>query len=290
MTVAMKKRRNPFAGRWMSANFFVAATILLVLLVVAATASWIAPYDPEEMHYTRLKEAPSMDFLLGTDRLGRDVLSRLILGSRTTLGIAVAATALAMVLGVCVGTVSAFFRGWIDNLAMRVNDVFIAFPGLIFALFVIGVLGPGTINTILVIGVIFAPGFIRVVRSAAFNVVTREYIDAAKVRGEGWPYIVFREVLPNVYPSVIVEASIRVGQAILLIASLGYLGLGPPPPSPDWGQMVSDARGYILQNPWPVFAPCAAIVLSVIGINLFGDCLKDVLVKKDSRRGEEGTR
>lgn len=279
---------NRVARDRISANLVIGGVILASFVVIGLTGPWIAGYDPEEMHVAHLKESPSAAFPLGTDRLGRDVLSRLILGTRTTLVISVASTSLAMVLGVMLGSISAFFRGWIDNLIMRINDIFISFPTLVFALFVIGVFGPGIVNGIVVIGLMFAPSVARVTRSAAFNVVNLEYIDAAKIRGDGWPYIVFREILPNIYPTVIIEASIRLGYAILLSASLGYLGLGPPPPTPDWGQMVADERGYMLRNAWPVFAPCLAIVLSVIGVNLLGDGIKEFLVKRGSPRREGG--
>jgi peptide/nickel transport system permease protein len=141
-------------------------------------------------------------------------------------------------------------------------------------------------NAVLAIGLLFTPGMARVVRSAVLNVVNLEYIDAAKLRGENALSIIVGEILPNIYPTLIVEGAVRLGHAILVSSSLGYIGLGPPPPTPDWGLMASEGRLYMLQNPWPVFAPCIAIVLSVIGVNLFGDGLKTILVAKKSSQFE----
>ena len=254
---------------------------------IAIFGPWIAPGDAETMHFTHLKQGPSSEFLLGTDRFGRDVLSRLIIGTRTTIVIAASSTALATVLGTSIGLISAYFGGRVDGVVMRLNDVFIAFPTLVFAMFVIGVLGPGIVNGILVIALIFTSSIARVVRSAALGVVILEYVDAARIRGETILFILCKEVLPNLYPTIIVEVCIRFGFAILVTASLSYIGLGPPPPMPDWGTMASEGRSLMLTNPWPVFAPCIAIVLLVVGINFLGDGLRVLLVAR--RTGHLGS-
>jgi len=254
---------------------------------IAIFGPWIAPGDAETMHFTHLKQGPSSEFLLGTDRFGRDVLSRLIIGARTTIVIAASSTALATVLGTAIGLISAYFGGRVDGVVMRLNDVFIAFPTLVFAMFVIGVLGPGIVNGILVIALIFTSSIARVVRSAALGVVILEYVDAARIRGETILFILCKEVLPNLYPTIIVEVCIRFGFAILVTASLSYIGLGPPPPMPDWGTMASEGRSLMLTNPWPVFAPCIAIVLLVVGINFLGDGLRVLLVAR--RTGHLGS-
>ena len=254
---------------------------------IAIFGPWIAPGDAETMHFTHLKQGPSSEFLLGTDRFGRDVLSRLIIGTRTTIVIAASSTALATVLGTAIGLISAYFGGRVDGVVMRLNDVFIAFPTLVFAMFVIGVLGPGIVNGILVIALIFTSSIARVVRSAALGVVILEYVDAARIRGETILFILCKEVLPNLYPTIIVEVCIRFGFAILVTASLSYIGLGPPPPMPDWGTMASEGRSLMLTNPWPVFAPCIAIVLLVVGINFLGDGLRVLLVAR--RTGHLGS-
>lgn len=281
-----KRMMNFIRVKRISPVFIVGSVILVAFLVVGIFAPIIAPYDPEEMHYNHVKEKPSRMFLLGTDRFGRDVLSRVIIGTRTTLLIAVSSVSLALVLGIVVGMVSAYYGGWIDNLMMRINDIFISFPTLVFAMLIIGVFGSGIVNGIIAIGIIYAPRVARVVRSATLNIINLEYIDAAKVRGESSIYIIFREILPNIWPTIIVEGSIRLGYAILLSASLAFIGLGPPPPTPDWGLMASSERGYMFITPWPVFAPSIAIIVSVIGVNLFGDGLKDILLAKGTRKKE----
>ncbi len=270
-------------------NLIIGGILLLSFIFIGIFAPYITPHDADEMYYEHLKEMPSAEFLLGTDRYGRDILSRVILGTRTTLFVATASTLLALILGIIVGTTSSFFGGWVDIILMRINDIFISFPTLIFAMLVIGVLGPSMTNGIIAIGVIYAPRVTRVVRAQALNIVHLEYIDAAKVGGESSLYIIFREMLPNLWPTIIVEGSIRLGYAILLTASLGYIGLGPPPPTPDWGLMAYSERGYMFETPWPVFAPCIAIVIAVVGVNLFGEGLKDILLAKGSRTKEAKT-
>jgi len=281
-----KKIITGFLKKNITTNLIIGGGLLIGFVLIGIFAPHIAPYDADEMHYEHLKEMPSGSFLLGTDRYGRDILSRVILGTRTTLLIASTSTLLALVLGIIFGATSAFFGGWVDNIMMRINDIFMSFPTLIFAMLVIGVLGPSMINGIIAIGIIYAPRVTRVVRAQALNIVHLEYIDAARVSGESSLYIIFREMLPNLWPTIIVEGSIRLGYAILLTASLGYIGLGPPPPTPDWGLMAYSERGYMFETPWPVFAPCIAIVIAVIGVNLFGEGLKDILLAKGSRLKE----
>ena len=268
-------------------TLLIGSGIAAFFTLIAIFGPWIAPGDAETMHFTHLKQGPSSEFLLGTDRFGRDVLSRLIIGTRTTIVIAASSTALATVLGTAIGLISAYFGGRVDGVVMRLNDVFIAFPTLVFAMFVIGVLGPGMVNGILVIALIFTSSIARVVRSAALGVVILEYVDAARIRGETILFILCHEVLPNLYPTIIVEVCIRFGFAILVTASLSYIGLGPPPPMPDWGTMASEGRSLMLTNPWPVFAPCIAIVLLVVGINFLGDGLRVLLVAR--RTGHLGS-
>ncbi len=281
-----KKIITSFLKKNITTNLIIGGVLLLSFIFVGIFAPYITPYDAAEMHYENLKEMPSGSFLLGTDRYGRDILSRVILGTRTTLLIASTSTMLALAIGIIFGATSAFFGGRVDNIMMRINDILMSFPTLIFAMLVIGVLGPSMINGIIAIGIIYAPRVTRVVRAQALNIVHLEYIDAAKVGGESSPYSIFREMLPNLWPTIIVEGSIRLGYAILLTSSLGYIGLGPPPPTPDWGLMAYSERGYMFETPWPVFAPCIAIVIAVIGVNLFGEGLKDILLAKGSRRKE----
>jgi peptide/nickel transport system permease protein len=264
--------------------FVIGCIIIGGLFLLAIFGPWLAPYDVETMHFDHLRQLPSGEFLLGTDRYGRDVLSRLILGTRTTMLIAATSTALAVILGTTIGLASTFFGGRFDAICMRLVDVLIAFPTLVFAMFVIGVLGSGIVNGIIVITLMFTPSIARVVRSAALGIVVLDFVNVARMRGERASYILFREIAPNLYPTIIVEASIRFGMAILVTAALSYIGLGPPPPIPDWGTMASEGRSLMLSNPWPVFAPSVAIVLAVIAINMVGDGASTLLVAKRSRR------
>jgi len=280
----LKKNLSFLRGEKISLSLKIGSIIVFILLIVGMFGPYIAPYSAVEMNAKHIKEAASGTFLLGTDRFGRDVLSRIIVGTRITLIISISSTALALFIGTIVGIFSAYYGKLFDNIVMRVNDIFISFPGLIWAMLIIGVLGAGYINGIIAIASIFAPGIARVARSAALNIVNLEYVDAARIRGESTLYIVLREILPNIYPTIIVEGCIRLGTAIILSASLSYIGLGPPPPTPDWGLMVFEERGYMLKNPWPVFGPCIAISTAVIGINLLGDGIRNMLVAKGSIR------
>ncbi|NOX14968.1 MAG: ABC transporter permease [Epsilonproteobacteria bacterium] len=277
------KLKETLAKKRLSLNIIVGSLIIVFFLVISIFATSIAPYDADEMHYDNLKKPPSAQFLLGTDRYGRDILSRVIVGSRSTLLMATASTFLALIFGTVMGAASAYYGGRLDSYFMRLNDIMMSFPSLVFAMLVIGVLGASMLNGIIAIAIVYTPRSLRVVRSQALNIVHLEYIDAAKVAGESSLYIIFKEIIPNLWPTVIVEGSIRLGYAILLTASLGYIGLGPPPPTPDWGLMAYTERTYMIDNPWPVFAPSIAIVIAVIGVSIFGEGLKDMLLSKLSR-------
>ncbi len=280
----LKERLSFILGEKVTLNLKIGSIIVFILLIAGIFGSYIAPYSAVEMRISNIKEAPSRTFLLGTDRFGRDVLSRIIIGTRTILIISIASASLSLFVGTIIGLFSAYYGNPVDNILMRVNDIFLSFPGLIWAMLVIGVLGPGFINGIIAIASIFIPGIARVARSATLNIVNLEYIDAARIRGESTLYIVLREILPNIYPTIIVEGCIRLGRAIILSAGLSYIGLGPPPPTPDWGLMVFEERGYMLKNPWPIFGPCIAISTAVIGINLFGDGIRNLLFARGSIR------
>ncbi len=264
-------------------KFIFGCVVVFSLLIISVFAKQIAPYDANMMNYDNLKELPSTDFWLGTDRFGRDILSRVIVGSQSTLFIAVISTLIALFFGSVIGVYVAFYGGKIDTFIMRGNDVLMSFPSLVFAMLVIGILGASTMTGIIAIAIIYIPRTMRVIRSQALNIVNLEYIDAAKVSGESVAYIIFKEIIPNLWPTIIVEGSIRLGYAILLTASLSYIGLGPPPPTPDWGLMAYTERAYMLDNPWPVFVPCIAIIISVVAINILGEGLKDLLLLKNSR-------
>ena len=252
----------------------------LVLLVAAAQVVLgpaLAPYDPLEFHPRNRLEGPSLAFWFGTDQFGRDVFSRVMVGARSTVLFGVVATLLSTAAGSLVGIVSGYVGGRIDDLIMRATDSFMAIPNLLLAMLIITVLGPSTTNAVLAVAVSFTPSMARIARSVTLSVRTRDFVHAAVARGEGAAYIVLREILPNVVAPVVIESSIRVAFAIMIGATLSFLGLGAQPPASDWGLMVSEARSFMFRNPWLVVWPSLAIGSVAIGFNLFGDGLRDAL-------------
>ena len=254
----------------------IGSAILLLVLLVAAFGPVLAPYDPEAFSRARFA-VPGAAHWLGADQFGRDTLSRILKGARTTLLLALAATALGIVLGALLGTVSAYFGGWVDQVLMRGVDAVMAVPHLLFTLLIVTVLGASGVNAVLAIGIAFAPGMARITRSVALAVRGSDYVAAAVARGEGLPWVVGREMLPNVVGPVIVEATIRVAFAVMALATLSFLGLGAQPPAAEWGLMVAEARPYLFRSTWMMLAPGLAIALLAVGFNLFGDGLRDAL-------------
>jgi len=250
----------------------IGAAIVLLVLGVAALGPFVAPHDPTQPIGVPLTGATS-SAPLGTDFLGRDVLSRLLHGGVSVIGLAAAATALAYALGLVIGLVAGYTRSLLDPILMRAVDVMFAFPPLLFLLILIT--GAGTSIGVLVVGVaaIQAPAISRVVRTATQVVAVRGYVEAAVSRGERAVAVLWREVLPNILAPVLVDAGLRFTYSILIIASVNYLGLGLQPPSSDWALMISENRQYISLNPWAVLAPVAMIALLTIGINLMGDAI-----------------
>src|SRR5918911_5380770 len=232
-----------------------------------------APYDPYALH-SAILSGPSPAYLLGTDQYGRDVLSRVLAGSREVLTIAPAATLIGLVGGILVGLVSAYYRGWLDEIVMRVMDAIMAFPIVVLALLILAMLGTSTFNVILVIGFTYIPLTGRVVRAAALTVRDLDYVAAARLRGARSLDIMLTEILPNIAGPIIVEGTVRVGYAIFAAATLSFLGLGVQPPSPDWGAMVNETHIFLQSNPWIVLAPTLAIASLVVAINLVADGLR----------------
>ena len=256
----------------------LAGAVIIVLAVLAAAAGpWLAPFSPEAMAVHTRFAGPSLLHWLGTDQFGRDILSRVLVGARTTLVLALTATALGSAAGMVLGTASAFLGGWADEALMRLVDAVMAVPHLLFTLLIVTVLGASAANALLAVGIAFAPGMARVSRSVALGVRRQDYVAAAIARGEGTAWIVLREMLPNVAGPIIVEATIRVAYAVMALATLSFLGLGAQPPSSEWGLMVAEARPYLFRNPWIMVSPGMAIALVAIAFNLFGDGLRDAL-------------
>ena len=259
----------------------IGLVIVLVMFAAGELADWIAPFDPEENDFSAMMEAPSLIHWLGTDQLGRDIFSRLVFGARTALIVGFSAAFMGGVIGLVLGVSSAYFGGWFDLLFQRVLDVLMAFPLIILALAVVAVFGTGVFNVILAITIPLIPRCGRVVRSSALAVREVPYVDAARALGFGHARIVMCHMMPNVLAPFLILLSAFVGQAILAEASLSYLGLGVQEPVPAWGLMLQGgAEEYATTAPWIAVFPGVAIMLTVLGISLFGDALRDALDPK----------
>lgn len=255
----------------------MAGLIILVALILGSVlAPWLSPYDPYEPGPNRLAP-PSREHPLGTDPLGRDVLSRILHGGRVSLQVGIFAVGMALVAGSALGLIAAYFEGWVDNVIMRVMDFLLAFPGMLLAIALIGVLGPSLFNVMLALGISSVPSYTRVVRGTALSVKQNDYVQAARAVGGGFARIVSRHLAPNIAAPVIVMCTLGVAGAILATAGLSFIGLGPPPPTPEWGAMLAMARSYLRRAWWLVTFPGLAITLSVLAINLVGDGLRDAL-------------
>jgi peptide/nickel transport system permease protein len=256
--------------------------IVLVAVLLAVLGPVLAPYNPEQFHITARFQGPSSRFWLGTDQFGRDLLSRIMMGARSTLPLALLATVIGTGVGAVIGTLSAFLGGRADEAIMRTVDAVMAIPGLLFALLIVTALGANAFNAILAIGIAFAPSMVRITRSVALAVRSQDYVKAAIARGESGRFIVVREMLPNVIAPIVVETTIRVSFAVMTLATLSFLGLGAQPPSSEWGLMVSEARSYLFRNPWMMVWPGLAIAMIAVGFNLLGDGLRDALNPRTS--------
>lgn len=261
----------------------VGAVLLSLIAVAVLLGPWIAPYDPQMFSPAARLQGPSASHWLGTDQFGRDILSRLLDGARATILFGVGATGLGVAAGAAIGVVAGVSGRAVDSAIMRVVDGLLAVPDLLFTLLIVTVLGGGLGWAMVAVAVAFTPGMARIARSAVLSVRTREFVQVARARGESAGYVILREVLPNAVGPLIVEATIRVSFAIMLGATLGFLGLGAQPPSTDWGLMIAEARQFMFRNPWVVAAPGIAIAMAAMGFNLFGDALRDLLDVRSRR-------
>lgn len=247
------------------------------ILLLGLLAPWIAPHPWDTISMRTRFLAPNATYWFGTDEYGRDVLSRLLMGARLSIGMGVAATLVSLAIGVPMGLAAGYFRGWIDEALMRLADVLMAIPPIMLGLLVLAVTPPALWKTAMAVGFVYIPPIARLARSVTLTLANEEFIQAAKARAESTSYILFREILPNAWPPLIVEASLRVTYAILLGSALSFLGLGAQPPSSDWGLMISEARSFLDRAPWIALAPGLAMCLLVIGINLLGDGARERL-------------
>jgi peptide/nickel transport system permease protein len=265
---------------------FATLGIVVVALVVflALFADFLAPLDPVKPDLNRSLEPPGAAHLLGTDDLGRDILSRVIYGARVSLLAGVVSVAIALVAGVGLGVISGYRGGWVDNAIMRLMDALLSFPAIVLALAIAAAIGAGLTNVMIAIGIVNTPTFARLARGQTLAVRELDFVGAARVLG-AWDLRIMRvHLLPNIAAPLIVQTSLSVAFAILAEASLSFLGFGVKPPEPSWGSMVSMGRGYLQQAPWLVFGPGAAIFITVMGFNFVGDALRDALDPRLSRR------
>jgi peptide/nickel transport system permease protein len=260
----------------------LAGAVLVGLVIVAAAGSFAwTPRPPAHVDIARrFAEPGQLGYLLGSDEFGRDVFSMLIVGARNTLFVGVVAVGIAVTLGVPLGGVAALRRGRLEELVMRTSDLMLAFPALLLAILFAAVFRPGTVTAMAAIGLAFTPVFARLVRGAGLQVMAQDYVTAARTFGSTSPAIFWRHLLPNVANVLIVQATVAFALAILAEAALSYLGLGTQPPTPSWGRMLNDAQSYLTQSPLLALWPGLAIALSVLGFNLLGDGLRDVLDPK----------
>jgi peptide/nickel transport system permease protein len=257
--------------------------VFVAIVFMALFAGLIAPYNPLEQNYARSMEGPSADHWLGTDSFGRDMLSRIIYGARIALIVGILAVLLAMAIGVTLGLISGYYGGIIDTIIMRVMDGLFAFPILILAIALMAVLGLGVRNVIIAVAVVSIAPFARVTRGDVLAVREEPYIEAARLAGISNVAIIFRHVLPNVLAPIIVQGALRVSAAIITEAGLSFLGLGPQPPTPVWGSMIAEGRNFIIMAPHISTFPGIALMITVVGLNLLGDGLRDTLDPKLKR-------
>lgn len=263
-------------------KLYVLLALVLLLLGIAAFAPYLVPFDPYEQNLSQALQAPGGSHLLGTDRYGRDMLSRVIMGSQTTIYSALLLVAVITVTGTSVGLFCGWRGGKLDSLIMRISDIFLAFPGMVFAIAVAGVLGGGILNAVIALACISWPKFARLARSQVLMIKDAPFLAAARLAGSGGTKIVFRHILPNILGPVLVTATLDIGTMMMEIAGLSFLGLGAMPPIAEWGSMMSSGRSMLQTSPWVILAPGCAIFVTVMLFNLLGDTVRDVMDPRQS--------
>ncbi len=284
-TAASPLRRilaSPAARRFLRNRGAVVGLVLVACLVaVAVLAPVLAPYDPVAQDLRARLRPPSAEHWFGTDEFGRDVLSRVVYGARISLVTGLVPVLTGLVVGTAIGLLAGFYRGWIDDVLMRVMDVLLAFPSLLLALAVVGTLGPGLVNAVIAVSVVSVPGYARLARSVVIAAREEEYVHAARSLGAGDGRLMLRHVLPATVGALTVQATLGIGFAILSMAGLSFLGLGVQPPTSDWGEMLSRGRRFLPGSSWLLLYPGAAISLTVLAFNLLGDGLRDAFDPRD---------
>ena len=271
----MGRRLRRFFGR--KGMLALGLGIVLIMSLAALGAPWLAPYPPEAEHLDHVLEAPSAQFWLGTDRLGRDIFSRLLFGGRVSLWVGFVAVGISVSIGTTLGLISGYFRRWVDEVVMRIVDIMLCFPSFFLILAVIAFLEPSLTNIMIVIGLTSWMGVCRLVRAETLSLREREFVAAARLAGTSTPLILLRHILPNAMAPVLITATLGIAGAILVESSLSFLGLGVQPPTPSWGNMLMEGKATIETAPWLSVFPGLAILLTVLGYNLVGESLRDLL-------------
>jgi peptide/nickel transport system permease protein len=251
--------------------------VIALLVAVAVVAPLIVPHPPNDQSFRIKLQAPSAEYLFGTDEFGRDIFSRVLVGTRIALWVGLAPVAIALVAGVALGLLAGYHGGKVDQVVMRLVDVLLAFPWLLLAIGIMAILGPGINNVIIAVAIVYVPAFARVVRGSVLSIKAREYVEAARAIGQPHHRIMTRHVMANAWAPIIVLATLSIGQAIIYAAGLSFIGLGTQPPDADWGVMLASGREYLRDGPWLGIFPGLAILLTVLAFNLFGDGLRDAL-------------
>ena len=271
-------------ARWRRSNFMVGAALVALLLALALLSFVWTPYSPIDLDIPHKLQPPSAAHWLGTDSLGRDIVSLLIVGSRVSIAVGLIAVGIGIAFGVALGLLAAARRGWVEELVMRCADFTLAFPALLTAIMLTAIYGPGLVTSIVAIGIFNVPVFARITRASAMVVRSREFVLAARALGKSEWQITLQHVLPNIAAILIVQATIQFALAILAEAALSYLGLGTQPPTPSWGRMLNEAQAQLFQAPQLAIYPGVAIALTVLGLNLMGDGLRDIFDPRLARR------
>ncbi len=277
--------RTPDAGPWLRAwrrlrrrrGAMVGLVVVFLFVVLAVFAGWIAPQDPIATNWGAIRKAPSAEHWMGTDEIGRDVLSRVIWGTQASLLAGLASVSISLLLGVPIGLAAGFLGGFVDGLISRITDAFLACPFLILAIALAAFLGPSLTNAMIAIGVSATPIFVRLTRAQVINIKVEDYVEAARAVGNPPLRIALRHIMPNILAPLIVQATLAIAAAVIAEASLSFLGLGQQPPAPSWGSMLNVAKNYVDNAPWMAIWPGLSIFLLVLSFNLLGDGLRDAL-------------
>jgi peptide/nickel transport system permease protein len=277
-TLAAPRRRLP-------RTLVTGLVIVCIIAVLAALGPWITPYDPDAFNVRERLQPPSPAHWFGTDEFGRDVFSRVLSGAHYSILMGLGATTISLVIGVPLGLIAALRRGWVEDVIMRCIDLMISLPPVLLGLLILAVTEPGLWKTIVAVGLVYVPIMTRIARAVALDLLAEDFVEAARARGEGAWHILVREILPNAWPPLIVETSLRITFAILLGSALSFLGLGPQPPASEWGLMIAESRPFIAEAPWIGLAPGLCLCLLLIAVNIVGEGLRDLLDPRLRGRG-----